>query len=112
MCKSSKTEAVKADQMEESDGGVHIAEIHSAFHTSGACVISFCLVILAIILLLYCYRHRLCIEVVPARTAAAAPNSMSHFERFRRSLCYSRHDPPVNDIDCDWKNNPTVKTNV
>ena len=112
MCKSSKTEAIskEADQMAESSGGVHIAELHSQFHTSGACVAAFCLVFLAIIVLLYCYRKKLCIEVVPS---PSPHRSLSRFEQFRRSLRYGGKPPPGDDIDINWRNNTnTTNPNV
>ena len=46
------------------DSSVHIAELHSRFHMSGLCVISYLMIIAIIAALLYCFRRKLCPQLL------------------------------------------------
>ena len=100
MCKSNPTiiTKTKADQLSNA-AGIHVAEWHSNLHTSGACVISFCVAIVAIVFLLYCFRHKLCPR------GESNNHHESRFEHFRKSLrgMGRRQKSPSNEIDANWQ---------
>ena len=77
-----------------------VASIHQRFHTSGFCVITYVVVALLIITILYCFRKRLCI---PLNHPSQAQNSQPTI----LPIYHKKVPVPseLNDIDTEWKGN-------